>query len=140
MAVHHERLRTVELEARAATVGAYACAFDGITPALLFERDRAPLRAGRERRELFVEAECARGERREDRGGEVRTGERRASHLLLHHDRVDDAEPETALFLGHEQRRPAQVDELPPHRRLDADVVVLGHAAHVFLGRFRPHE
>ena len=97
-------------------------------------------RAGRERGEPVVETERARRERRDDRRREVRTREHRAAHLLLHDDRVDDAEPEPAVRFGHEQPGPSEVDDLAPDLGRDAGVVVLGHAPHVFLRRLRLHE
>ncbi len=129
--VGDHRLHAVDLVASAATVGAHVHALDRVAVAGFVERDRAPLRAGRERLELVGETERAGGERREDRRREERAREQRAAHLLLHDDRVDDPEAEPAGRLGHEQTRPAEVDDLAPHLGGDPGVVVLGHAPHV---------
>ena len=113
---------------------------DRVAVAGLVERDRSPLRAGRQRREQIVEAEGARRERREDRRREERAGEHRAAHLLLHDHRVDQAETEAARRLGHEQPGPSEVDDLAPDLGRDAGVVVFGHAPHVRVRRLGAQE
>ena len=109
----------------------------------LVDRHRAALAAVGQRRQSISQPECLGRERREDRGREVGTGEHAAAHLLLHDHRVDHTEAEATALLGNEHARPAEVDDRVPDLRRDARVVVLGHAAHVVLGRFlveeRPH-
>ena len=122
--------------ARAAAGRAHADALDRVAVTGFVEGDRAAFGAGRQRREPVVEAERACGERRDDRGGEVRTGKQGAAHLLLHHDRVDDPETQPAVALGHEQPRPPEVDDARPQLGRDPGVVVLGHPPHVRARRF----
>ena len=64
-------------------------------------------------------------------------GEHRATHFLLHDDRIDETQAEAAERLGDEEAGPAEIDDLAPQLRRDADVVVLGHLSRVLLRRFR---
>ena len=65
-------------------------------------------------RELVVEAEPSGRERGEHGRGQERPGERHPTHLLEHDHQVDQAQPEPALGLGHQQAGPAELDELGP--------------------------
>src|SRR5207248_1155805 len=118
VAIHHHRLHAVELVTGAPSARTHADAFEGVSVTGLVDRDRAPRARGKALEER-VQPERARRERRGDRGGEVRAGEDRATHLLLHDDGIDQTEPEAALLLRHEETGPSEVDDASPQVRSD---------------------
>ena len=94
-------------------LGPGADAVDRVAVAVLVEGDRAPGRAGGERRRAGRRGPSRRAasvaSTADERNG---PGQRDAAHLLEHDHHVDEAEAEAAVLLGHEQPGPAEVDQL----------------------------
>ena len=87
-------------------------ALDGVTVPQLLEGDGAPGRAVGQRGEKVGGTQAQGGDGGEDGRGEVGPWERELSHLLLHDDGVDQAQPQAAVRLGDQQPEPAQVGQL----------------------------
>ena len=111
--VGHHRLHAVELVASAAPVGAHVHPLDRDRRSRLRRarpfraacRRRAP-RAGRSRPRARAASVARIADEKNGPGNSA------APHLLLHHHRVDEAEPETARRLRHEHAGPAELDDL----------------------------